>query len=283
MTASTHVSSDERIRSLEGHARDIRRAIVSMVHTAQSGHCGGSLSAADVVSALYFDLMNIDPSKPRMPGRDRFVLSKGHACPVLYAALALRGYFPVEELSTLRKNSSRLQGHPVSTYLPGVDATAGSLGLGFAQAVGMALEGRMLKADYHVYALLGDGELNEGVVWEAASTAAKFGLEKLVAIVDRNNLQNDGKADDIMPMEPIDKKFEAFNWRVLTMDGHDMAEVLATLEASNEPTGRPTCIIARTVKGKGVSFMENKREWHGKAPSDDEYSMACKDLEGGCT
>ncbi len=282
MTTSTHDGPGERVRRLEGHARDLRRAIVSMVHTAQSGHCGGSLSAADIVSALYFDLMHIDPAQPRMPGRDRFVLSKGHACPVLYGALALRGYFPVEELGTLRKNDSRLQGHPVSTYLPGVDATAGSLGLGFGQAVGMALEGRMLKAEYFVYALLGDGELNEGVVWEAASTASKYGLERLIAIVDRNNLQNDGKADDIMPMEPIDKKFEAFNWRVLRVDGHDMAAVLAALEEARKPTGRPTCIIARTVKGKGVSFMEDKREWHGKPPSDDEFSIACKDIEGGC-
>ncbi|HAE21585.1 MAG TPA: transketolase [Spirochaetaceae bacterium] len=282
MTANTQAKPGERLRALKGHAQDLRRAIVSMVHTAQSGHCGGSLSAADIVSALYFDIMNIDPSQPRMPGRDRFVLSKGHACPVLYGALALRGYFPVDELSTLRKNDSRLQGHPVSTYLPGVDATAGSLGLGFAQAVGMALEGRMLKAPYFVYALLGDGELNEGVVWEAASTASKFGLERLIAIVDRNNLQNDGKADDIMPMEPIDKKFEAFNWRVLAVDGHDMAAVLAALEEARKPAGKPTCIIARTIKGKGVSFMEDKREWHGKPPSDDEYGIACKDIEGGC-
>jgi len=272
----------ERIARLEEHARDIRHAIVTMVHTAQSGHCGGSLSASDIVAALYFDLMNIDPSQPRMPGRDRFVLSKGHACPVLYAALALRGYFPEEELATLRKNSSRLQGHPVSTYLPGIDATAGSLGMGFAQSIGMALEAKMTKAPYTVYTLLGDGELNEGLVWEAAASASKFKLDNLVAIVDRNNLQNDGRSDDIMPMEPIDKKFEAFNWRVITIDGHDMKAVVAALESAKARLGKPTCIIARTVKGKGVSFMEDKREWHGKAPSDDELATACKEIAGGC-
>ena len=272
----------DRIARLEEHARDIRRAIVTMVHTAQSGHCGGSLSATDIVAALYFDIMNIDPARPRMPGRDRFVLSKGHACPVLYAALALRGYFPEEELSTLRKNSSRLQGHPVSTYLPGVDATAGSLGMGFAQSVGMALEAKMTGAPYTMYTLLGDGELNEGLVWEAAASAAKFKLDNLVAIVDRNNLQNDGRADDIMPMEPIDRKFEAFNWRVITVDGHDMKAVVAALESAHARLGKPTCIIAKTVKGKGVSFMEDKREWHGKPPSDDELVTACKEIEGGC-
>jgi len=279
---SKKTEASDRIARLEERARDIRRAIVTMVHTAQSGHCGGSLSATDIVTALYFDIMNIDPARPRMPGRDRFVLSKGHACPVLYAALALRGYFPEEELSTLRKNSSRLQGHPVSTYLPGIDATAGSLGMGFAQSVGMALEAKMTKAPYTVYALLGDGELNEGLVWEAAASAAKFKLDNLVAIVDRNNLQNDGRADDIMPMEPIDKKFEAFNWRVITIDGHDMKAVVAALESARARLGKPTCIIAKTTKGKGVSFMEDKREWHGKPPSDDELVTACKEIEGGC-
>lgn len=282
MIDSKKPEAADRIARLEEHARDIRHAIVTMVHTAQSGHCGGSLSASDIVAALYFDLMNIDPARPRMPGRDRFVLSKGHACPVLYAALALRGYFPEEELATLRKNSSRLQGHPVSTYLPGIDATAGSLGMGFAQSIGMALEAKMTKAPYTVYTLLGDGELNEGLVWEAAGSAAKFKLDNLVAIIDRNNLQNDGRSDDIMPMEPIDKKFEAFNWRVITIDGHDMKAVVDALESAGKRTGKPTCIIARTVKGKGVSFMEDKREWHGKPPSDDELATACKEIAGGC-
>ena len=227
MTNAKAPALEERAALLEAKAREVRRSIVEMVHAAQSGHCGGSLSAADFVTALYFDLMNVDPENPRMPDRDRFVLSKGHACPVWYAALALRGYFPVEELSTLRRNDSRLQGHPVATYLPGIDATTGSLGLGFGQAVGMALEARLAGRTHMVYAVLGDGELNEGVVWEAAAQAAKFRLDNLVAIVDRNNLQNDGYADDIMPMEPIDRKFEAFNWRVLKMDGHDMRQILA--------------------------------------------------------
>jgi len=272
----------ERIAVLKTHASDIRREIVSMVHTAQSGHCGGSLSATDIVAALYFDIMRLDPANPRLPERDRFVLSKGHACPVLYAALALRGYFPVAELGTLRKNSSRLQGHPVATYLPGIEATSGSLGMGFAQAIGMALEAKMTGAAYTIYSMLGDGELNEGLVWEAASSAAKFGLDNLVAIIDRNKLQNDGWSDDIMPMEPIDKKFEAFNWRVVTIDGHDMTAILAALESARNRKGKPLCIIARTIKGKGVSFMEDKREWHGKPPSDTERAQACAEIEGGC-
>jgi len=280
MTNPSARTLEERAELLELKARQVRRAIVEMVHTAQSGHCGGSLSATDFVTALYFDLMNIDPSNPRKSDRDRFVLSKGHACPVWYAALALRGYFPVEELSTLRRNDSRLQGHPVATYLPGVDATTGSLGLGFGQALGMALDARLSGRKNTVYAVLGDGELDEGVVWEVAAQAAKFRLDNLVAIVDRNNLQNDGRADEILPMEPIDKKFEAFNWRVLKMDGHDMSQVLATLEEARERTGKPTCVIARTVKGKGVSFMEDKREWHGKPPSDEERQQACEEIEG---
>lgn len=280
MTEAGQQGPETRIRKLKQHAQDIRREIVTMVHAAQSGHCGGSLSATDIVAALYFDLMKIDPARPRMPERDRFVLSKGHACPVLYAALALRGYFPVQELSSLRRNASRLQGHPVSTYLPGVDVTAGSLGMGFAQSIGLALEAKMTGAQYRIYALLGDGELNEGLVWEAASSASKFGLDNLVAIIDRNNLQNDGKADDVMPMEPIDRKFEAFNWRVLSIDGHDMAAVVQALETAGKPSGKPTCIIARTIKGKGVSFMEDQREWHGKPPSDAEFTQACKEIEG---
>lgn len=282
MTERVGETLAERAAAVQAHAKEIRRAIVSMVHHAQSGHCGGSLSAADIVAALYFDVMRVDPDRPAMPDRDRFVLSKGHAGPVLYAALALRGYFPAEELMTLRKNDSRLQGHPVSTYLPGVDATTGSLGMGFAQAVGMALEARLRGSEHRVFTLLGDGELNEGVVWEACGTAAKYRLDRLIAIVDRNNLQNDGKADDVMPMEPIDAKFEAFNWRVIKVDGHDAAAVLSALEEASTPAGRPTCIIARTVKGKGVSFMEDRREWHGKPPSDDELARACEEIEGGC-
>lgn len=272
-----------RVERLKSISATLRRHVVEMVHTAQSGHCGGSLSAADVVAALYFDLMKVDPENPRWLDRDRFILSKGHACPIWYSALAVRGFFPVEELSTLRKNNSRLQGHPVSTYLPGIDATAGSLGIGFAQAVGMALEGKMLGKPYHVYAILGDGELNEGIVWEASMAAAKFKLDNLIAIVDRNNLQNDGTSDEVMPLDPIDAKFRAFNWDVMTMDGHDMNDILLTLsKAATTGNGKPICIIAKTVKGKGVSFMENKREWHGKPPSDEQKNLACAELEGGC-
>jgi len=275
-------SIQQRAERLKTIAKEMRFRIVDMVHDAQSGHCGGSLSASDFVTALYFDLMNVDPSRPRWADRDRFVLSKGHACPVWYAALAIRGYFPVEELRTLRRNDSRLQGHPVATYLPGIDATAGSLGVGFGQAVGMALEGRLMKKNHKVWAILGDGELDEGIVWEAAAQAAKFGLSNLIAIVDRNNLQNDGIADDILPMEPIDAKFRAFNWEVLIMDAHDMTDVLLTLEkAKLASEGKPVCVIARSVKGKGVSFMENKREWHGKPPSDEQYKQACEEIGGG--
>lgn len=271
-----------RVERLKGISAILRRHVVEMVHAAQSGHCGGSLSSADIVAALYFDLMKVDPAIPRWPERDRFVLSKGHACPIWYSALAVRGFFPVEELLTLRKNDSRLQGHPVSTYLPGIDATAGSLGIGFAQAVGMALEGKMLGKPYRVFAILGDGELNEGIVWEAAMAAAKYKLDNLIAIVDRNNLQNDGTSDEVMPLDPIDAKFRAFNWDVMTMDGHDMNDILLTLsKAKKMRNDKPICIVANTVKGKGVSFMENKREWHGKPPSDEQKARACEELEGG--
>ena len=282
MEDTSRLALRSRVERLEALAREIRYHVVDMVHDAQSGHCGGSLSAADFVTALYFDFLKLDPKNPRWEDRDRFVLSKGHACPVWYAALALRGYFPVEELRTLRRNDSRLQGHPVATYLPGIDVTAGSLGLGFGQAVGLALEGKLLKKDYRVFAVLGDGELNEGVVWEASLAAAKFRLDNLIAIVDRNKLQNDGTSDEIMPMDPIDAKFRAFNWEVLTMDGHDMSEVLLTLEkAKNLKNDKPVCVIAKTIKGKGVSFMENKREWHGKPPSDEQYAQAVKEIRGG--
>ena len=272
---------DERVAFLKEKAKDVRFRIVDMIHTAQSGHPGGSLSAADIVTALYFDILNVDPKKPRDPGRDRFVLSKGHACPVWYANLALRGFFSLEELKTLRKFESKLQGHPVSTKTPGVDATTGSLGIGFGQAVGMALEGKMLKKNYKVYALLGDGELQEGIVWEAAGSANKFKLDNLVAIVDNNGLQNDGFSKDIMPMEPIDKKFEAFGWTVKRINGHKMEEVLAALDEAKAHRGTPFCIVAATVKGRGVSYMENVRGWHGKPPSDKEYEQAVKEIREG--
>ena len=269
---------ETRIHELEAKAGELRFRIVDMVHEAQSGHCGGSLSAADIVTALYFELMRIDPARPGWEDRDRFVLSKGHACPVQYAALAMRGYFPVEELKTLRRLDSRLQGHPVQKKLPGIEATTGSLGVGFCEAVGIALDARVKKAGYRVWTLLGDGELNEGAVWEGASAAAKFELDNLTAVVDRNGLQNDGRCDDVMPMDSIPDKFRAFGWEVLEMDGHDMRNVLAVLKAASMVRGRPACVVARTVKGKGVSFMEGVRDWHGKAPSDEQYELAAAEL-----
>ncbi len=271
---------NRRARYLEDKAREIRAEILKMIHSAQSGHPGGSLSATDILAALYFDILNIRPEEPDWPDRDRFVLSKGHACPVWYATLALRGYFPVEELSTLRQFETRLQGHPVQGKCPGVDATTGSLGIGFGQAVGMALDARLRRADWNVYAVLGDGETNEGIVWEAAGTANKYHLDNLVAIVDRNNLQNDGTADKIMPMEPLEDKFRAFNWHTMRIDGHDMDQVLNALVKARDHVGKPVAIIADTVKGKGVSYMENVRGWHGTPPNDDQLDQALKDVGG---
>ena len=282
MEETASLSFDARVARLKKLANAMRINVVDMVYTAQSGHIGGSLSAADFVTALYFDLMKLDPANPKWDDRDRFVLSKGHVCPIWYSALAMRGYFPVEELKTLRKNASRLQGHPIATYLPGLDASSGSLGLGYAQAVGIAMEGKLLKKkDYKVYTVLGDGELNEGVVWESSLAAAKYKLDNLVAIVDVNNLQLDGTLDEVLPIEPIDAKFRAFGFDVLTMDGHDMADVLTTLtKAQHARNGKPTVVLATTVKGKGVSFMENQLDWHGKAPNDAQYQQAIAELQG---
>lgn len=272
---------DARVERLNKIANAMRKNVVDMVYTAQSGHIGGALSAADFVTALYFDLMNIDPENPHWEDRDRFVLSKGHACPIWYSALAMRGFFPEEELKTLRKNGSRLQGHPIATYLPGLDASTGSLGIGFAQAVGIAMEGKLLKKkDYKVFAVLGDGELDEGIIWETSLAAAKYKLDNLVAIVDLNNLQLDGTIDEVMPIEPVDAKFRAFGFDVMTMDGHDMADVLTTLtKARHTRGGKPICILAYTVKGKGVNFMEHQLDWHGKAPNDEQYKKACEELK----
>ena len=278
---ASNLTFDARVARLNRIANTMRQNVVDMVYTAQSGHIGGALSAADFVTALYFDLMNIDPANPHWEDRDRFVLSKGHACPIWYSALALRGYFPESELKTLRKNGSRLQGHPIATYLPGLDASTGSLGLGFAQAVGIAMEGKLLKKkDYKVFVVLGDGELDEGVIWEASLAAAKYKLDNLVAIVDMNNLQLDGTIDDVMPIEPVDAKFRAFGFEVMTMDGHDMTDVLTTLtKARSARSGKPICILANTVKGKGVNFMEHQLDWHGKAPNDEQYKKACEELQ----
>ena len=275
------LSFDERVARLKKIARLMRRNVVDMVYAAQSGHIGGALSAADFVTALYFDIMTVDPARPHWEDRDRFVLSKGHACPIWYSALALLGFFPEDELKTLRRNGSRLQGHPIAPYLPGLDASTGSLGMGFAQAVGIAMEGALLKKKNHkVYAVLGDGEINEGIVWEPALAAAKYILDTLVAIVDMNHLQLDGTVDEVMPTEPLGDKFRAFGFDVLTMDGHDMADVLTTLtKAKFARGGQPICVLAHTVKGKGVSFMEHQVDWHGKAPDDEQYRKACEELE----
>ena len=273
---------DARVDRLNRIAKELRIHVLDMVYTAQSGHIGGSFSAADFVAALYFDLMNIDPATPNWDDRDRFVLSKGHVCPIWYASLALCGFFPIEELKTLRKNNSRLQGHPIATYLPGLDASAGSLGIGFAQAVGIAMDGKLMKKkNYKVYAVLGDGEINEGIIWESALAAAKYKLDNLVAIVDINNLQLDGTIAEVMPTEPIDAKFRAFGFDVLTMNGHDMADILNTLsKAKNTRNGKPICVLAHTVKGKVVSFMEHSLDWHGKAPNDEQYEKAIAELKG---
>jgi transketolase len=274
-------SLSERAARLAEIAVEVRSHIIDMIYTAGSGHPGSSLSAADIMTALYFDLARVDPARPQWPDRDRIVLSKGHGCPVWYACLALRGYFPLSALKTLRRFESILQGHPDMNKTPGVDMTTGSLGHGLSLGVGMALEGKLRRADYTVYVILGDGEVQEGQVWEAAASAAKYGLDNLVAVVDRNRLQMDGFTDQVMPMEPLAAKFEAFNWQVLGMDGHDMEAILATLQAARDVKNSPVCVLADTVKGKGVSFMENVRVWHGKCPDKKEYEQAMREIRGG--
>lgn len=268
------------LAELQTTANEIRQDIVKMVHAAASGHPGGSLSAADILAALYFNEMNIDAANPKMAGRDRFVLSKGHAAPVLYAALARRGFFPVEELLSLRKINSRLQGHPDMKNIPGVEMSTGSLGQGISAAVGMALASKLDQDNSRVFALLGDGELNEGIVWEAAMSAAHYKLSNLTAIIDFNGLQIDGKNDDVMAVKPVDQKFASFGWNVILVDGHNIEALLDAFKAAKAVTDKPSVIIASTVKGKGVSFMEDQVGWHGKAPSDDELALALKELGG---
>ncbi len=272
---------EERVKYLKKIAQEVRLNIIDMIYTAQSGHPGGALSAADMVTALYFDIMKLDPKNPQWPDRDRFILSKGHACPVWYACLAMANYFPLKELKTLRQINSILQGHPDKLKTPGVDMTTGSLGQGLSLGVGMALEGKLQKKDFHVFIVLGDGEINEGMIWEAASSAHKYHLDNLIAIIDRNHLQMDGCTEDVMPMEPVDQKFQAFNWEVLSIDGHDMKEILLTLEKAKAIKDKPICIIAHTVKGKCVDFMENIREWHGLAPSEEQYHKAITCIKQG--
>ncbi len=263
---------------LRKKANEVRKGIVTAVHAAKAGHPGGSLSAADMFTFLYFEEMNIDPKNPKMEGRDRFVLSKGHTAPGLYSVLANRGYFPVEDLTTLRKLGSYLQGHPCMQETPGVDMSSGSLGQGISAAVGMALAGKLDNKDYRVYTLLGDGEIQEGQVWEAAMFAGARHLDNLVVIVDNNGLQIDGKIEDVCSPYPIDKKFEAFNFNVINIDGHDFDQIRNAMNNARACKGKPTAIIMKTVKGKGVSFMENSAGWHGKAPNDEEYATAMADL-----
>lgn len=264
---------------LQKTAVEVRKGIIEAVHSAKAGHPGGSLSAADIFTYLYFEEMNIDPKNPKMEGRDRFVLSKGHTAPGLYSALANRGYFPVEDLLTLRHTGSYLQGHPDMKHIPGVDMSSGSLGQGLSAAVGMALAGKMDGKGYRVYALLGDGEIQEGQIWEAAMFAGYRKLDNLAVIVDNNNLQIDGPVDQVCSPYPIDKKFEAFNFHVIHIDGNDFDEIDKAFQEAKATAGMPTAIIAHTVKGKGVSYMENAVGWHGKAPNDAEYETAMEDLK----
>ena len=260
-------------------ANEVRKGIVTAVHSAKSGHPGGSLSAADIYTYLYFKEMNIDPKDPKKADRDRFVLSKGHTAPGYYSTLAHRGFFPVEDLTTLRKVGSYLQGHPDMKHIPGVDMSSGSLGQGISAAVGMAISAKLSDDDYRVYTLLGDGEIQEGQVWEASMLAGHRKLDNLVLLVDNNNLQIDGKITDVNSPYPIDKKFEAFNFHVINIDGNDFDQIEAAFKEARKTKGMPTAIIAKTIKGKGVSFMEDQAGWHGKAPNDEQYAQAMEELE----
>ena len=271
---------DEQLKKqLEIAATKVRMGVVEGVYNAKAGHPGGSLSVADTLTYLYMNRMNVDPANPEMADRDRLVLSKGHTAPALYACLAYRGFFPVEELKTLRKIDSRLQGHPVRGKVPGVDMSTGSLGQGISAACGMALSGKISSDTYKVYAVLGDGEIQEGQVWEAAMFAAHYQLDNLVAVVDNNGLQIDGKIGDVMSPYPIDEKFAAFGWHVITINGHDFDEIEKAFNEAETVLNKPTVIIQRSTKGKGVSFMENQCGWHGKAPNDEEYAKAMDELK----
>ena len=258
----------------------IRKDIVSMIHGAKSGHPGGSLSAVEILTALYFDEMNIDPTNPKMEDGDRFVLSKGHAAPVLYATLAQKGYFDKEELKGLRKTGRMLQGHPDMKGTPGVEMSTGSLGQGFSVACGMAMASKLDNAPWRVYALLGDGECQEGIVWEAAMSAAHYKLDNMTAFLDYNGLQIDGNTDDVMSLGSIVDKFKAFGWNVIEIDGHDFDQIFAALDMAKSTVGQPTMIVAKTIKGRGVSFMENQAGWHGNAPSDEHLRIALEELGG---
>ena len=266
------------ISFLKEKAKGIRKSIVSMIAEAKSGHPGGSLSATDILTALYFDEMNIDPANPKMEGRDRFVLSKGHAAPAVYATLAEKGYFSKDELSTLRKFGSRLQGHPDMKKLPGIEISTGSLGQGLSVANGMALNAKIYGENYRTYIMLGDGEIQEGQIWEAAMSSAHYKLDNLCAFLDHNNLQIDGNVTEIMGIEPVNKKWEAFGWNVIEIDGHDFEQILSALDKAKQCKEKPTIVIAKTIKGKGVSFMENVCCFHGVAPTAEELEKALAEL-----
>ena len=270
---------EKRVKELALQAAKIRRTALEAINAAQSGHVGGSFSVADILTVLYFEKMNIDPKNPKDPDRDRFVLSKRHCTPTMYATLALKGYFPVEDLKTFRNVDSYLSGHVEMTKVPGVDMSAGSLGQGLSAAIGMALAGKVDKKDYRVYAALGDGEIQEGQIWEAAMAAGNYGLDNLTVFVDNNNLQIDGTIEEVMSPYPIDEKFRAFKWNVITIDGHDYAQIADAIDAAKEAKGRPTMIVAKTVKGKGVSFMENNVKFHGSTPTAEQFEQAFKELD----
>ena len=270
--------NEELYGELAEKVRKIRRESIDMIYRAASGHPGGALSIADILTVLYFKEMNIDPKNPKKEDRDRFVLSKGHASAAYYATLAERGFFSTEELVEFRKLTSRLQGHPDMRYIPGVDMTTGSLGQGLSAANGMAIAGKLDNKDYRVYCVLGDGEIQEGQIWEAAMASSKYKLDNLCVIVDNNNLQIDGTIEDVMSPYPIDEKFESFGFNVINIDGHDFKQIISAFDKARNIKGKPTAIIAKTVKGKGVSFMENVAGWHGKAPNSEQFEQAIKDL-----
>ena len=267
------------IEKLKTMAKKIRRGIIEEVYKAQSGHPGGSLSVADILTVLYFDELNVNEKNPKWEDRDRLVLSKGHCSPALYSCLANRGFFDVEKLTTFRNIESKLQGHPDMTKVPGVDMTTGSLGQGLSAANGMAIAGKMDKKNYRVYCILGDGEIEEGQVWEAAMASSKYKLDNLCVIVDNNNLQIDGTIDKVMSPYPIDEKFKSFGFQIINIDGNDIEEIKKAFEVAKNVKEKPVCIIAKTTKGKGVSFMENKAEWHGKAPNEEQYKQAMEELK----
>ncbi|MBQ8163766.1 MAG: transketolase [Clostridia bacterium] len=270
--------NSEKLSELKKLAAEVRLGAVEAVYNGKSGHPGGALSAADVITCLYFSELNINPDDPKNPDRDRFVLSKGHSCPALYAAMALRGYFDISGLKSFRHLGALMQGHPDMKTIPGIDMSAGSLGQGFSCACGMALAGKINNKDYRTYVMIGDGESQEGQIWEATMFASHYKLDNLCLIIDNNGLQIDGRVEDVMNPMPYESKFEAFGWNVITIDGHDVEQICDAFEKARSVKGKPSVIIAKTVKGKGVSFMENEAGWHGKAPNDAEYAQAVKEL-----